>query len=349
VAPAEGEVNDRRRSHARGRPAAPRRGFANTRPHPWFSGPRPPRGIRNGKAGRRLLRLGVLPGLIVVLAACAPGLSGSVPLHLVSRERVGGDSLEEVYELRLADSSGDTVSAVVRQPATHGRIGAKLPAIVLVAGRETGREAAAVIPGPIEVVVLAVEYPAAIPEGLRAGSLFARLPGIRRSAYRMPGLLRGAARFLAAQPEVDSERIVLVGVSFGVPFAAAAATDSIFSGVALHHGGADLGLLFRNNLPIGNRLLRGAAGAFAGWYFRRLEPSRHIQAIAPRPLLLINGLNDTMVPRRSALRLAERAGPPVRQVWLPHDHLMPDDYEVMRELADSTLSHFTFLRREPHD
>ena len=59
--------------------------------------------------------------------------------------------------------------------------------------------------------------------------------------------------------------------------------------------------------------------------------------------MLINGLADEMVPRRSAQRLAEAARPPVRQIWLPHDHLMPHELEVMRELADSTLRHFPQL------
>lgn len=63
------------------------------------------------------------------------------------------------------------------------------------------------------------------------------------------------------------------------------------------------------------------------------------------PLLLINGLYDKLVPRGSAELLLEAARPPVRQIWLPHDHLMPGDLDAMRELADSTLSHFEFFRQ----
>jgi hypothetical protein len=35
----------------------------------------------------------------------------------------------------------------------------------------------------------------------------------------------------------------------------------------------------------------------------------------------------------------------VRQIWLPHAHLMPSDLAVMRELADSTIRNFDFLRQ----
>lgn len=280
---------------------------------------------------------------VVLLAGCASLETERVPLRLADREQVAETSEEVLYSLVFVAPQGDSVAAYLRRPAEISG-GEKMPAVVLVAGRETGRRAAGVIPGPLEGVVLAVEYPEAIPEELGAWRLIRRLPSIRRSAYRMPGILTGAAAFLAEQPEVDSTRMALVGVSFGVPFAAPAGTDRIFQGVALHHGGADLALLLRTNLPIGSGFLRGIAARLAAWYLGGLDPGRHVGEISPVPLLLINGLYDERVPRRSAERLREAARPPVRQIWLPHDHLMPGDVDVMRELADSTLSHFEFLR-----
>ncbi|HEX6071072.1 MAG TPA: hypothetical protein VFZ18_14650 [Longimicrobiaceae bacterium] len=284
--------------------------------------------------------------LVGSLGGCAPPLATLEVLHPVRRELVESDSGERLYSLVFTDLRGDSVQAYLRRPAEERSAGERLPAVVLVAGRETGRQAASVIPGPLEIAVMAVEYPEVFPAGLDLGTMLRRLPGIRRSAYAMPGILSGAARFLAAMPEVDSTRIALVGVSFGVPFATPAGKDRIFRGVALHHGGAGLPLLFRTNLPVRNRLLRGLTAGFLAWYFRALEPALHVGGISPTPLLLINGLYDEQVPREAALRLAGEAGPAVRQIWLPQDHLMPDELEVMRELADSTLRHFPFLRRE---
>ena len=281
--------------------------------------------------------------LALALGACAPRLAGPADLHLLHSAELGSDAAEEVHELILG-YEGDTVRAILRRPADTERAAGALPGIVLLAGRETGREAAAVIPGPLEAVVLAVEYPEVIPVVAELREIVPHLPAIRRSAYRVPGLLRSAARFLAAMPEVDARRIGLVGVSFGVPFAAAAATDTVFCCVALHHGGAGLGELFRSNLPLDNRVLRWVASAWAGLYFARLEPARHVGRISPRPLLLINGTRDRLVPPGAALRLARAAREPVRHIWLPHDHPMPDDFPLMRELADSTLSHFPQLR-----
>jgi fermentation-respiration switch protein FrsA (DUF1100 family) len=264
-----------------------------------------------------------------------------IPLQLVDSVETAAPPGERVQRLTFRDADGRELSAVLREPADAG---APSGAVVLVAGRETGEEAAAVIPGPLEQVVLAIEYPAALPEQLSPRASLPALRAIRRSALRMPGLLRGAGVWLAARQTVDARRMVLVGVSYGVPFAAAAGADTIFRAVALHHGGAGLALLLRTNLPIENGLLRGGVAGFGAWYLRALEPARHVPRISPRPLLLINGTDDRIVPRASAEALLAAARQPVRQIWLPHGHLLPDDYAHMRELADSTLSHFEFLR-----
>jgi fermentation-respiration switch protein FrsA (DUF1100 family) len=118
--------------------------------------------------------------------------------------------------------------------------------------------------------------------------------------------------------------------------------------VALHHGGADLALLLRHNLPVENPVGRRFLARFGAWYFRALEPARYVGRIAPRPLLLINADRDELVPRASAERLLAASRPPVRQIWLPYSHLMPDDTLQMRVLADSTLAYFGFLHPAPH-
>jgi hypothetical protein len=270
-----------------------------------------------------------------------------MPLVLVEMALVEADSLERLYSVRFTDPAGNPVDAYLRKPAVSvetvaDRMG-PLPGVVLVAGRFTGRDAIKMIPGPLTTVMLAVEYPQTIPVRVSVWEWMRSLPAIRRSALQMPGILRGAAHYLADQPEVDRDRIGLVGVSFGVPFAAAAGKDRIFNAVALHYGGSTLSSLFYANLPVENPWIRGGVANFAGWWFREMDPGRHIGDISPTPVLMINATRDVLIPREAAERLASRARPPVRQIWLPYGHLGVRDGEVIREVADSTFRYFHTL------
>jgi hypothetical protein len=288
-----------------------------------------------------VLGASLLVVLVLLVGTCGNRVSDAIPLTLAAAAELPPPAGERLQELTFTDPAGREVTGVLREPSAAGPPRA---AVMLVAGRETGRQAAAVIRGPLEQIVLAIEYPDTLPMTFSPAEALAELGAVRRSALRMPGLIRGAAHWLAQHEGVDASRIVLVGVSYGVPFAAAAATDPLFRGVGLHHGGANLSLLLAHNLPVANNLVRGILARFGAWYFRALEPARYVGRIAPRPLLLVNADRDELVPRASAERLLAAARPPVRQIWISHGHLMPWDTLQMRELADSTLSHFGFLR-----
>jgi len=290
---------------------------------------------------RAVLKLASPMALAAALTACAPGIPAEIDLSVVDREEMRTVPGERLEALRFRTEHGDTIEAYLRRPAPQAWGTAPLPAVVLVAGRETGRQAAAAIPGPLEGVVLAVEYPAVIPETLAPGEALRQLPAMRRSAYRMPGILRGAITSLQTDPEIDGSRIILIGVSFGVPFAAPAARDERLAGVGLHYGGADLAAILRRNLDVEPAWWRGILSWFGATVFRRLEPGHHVGHISPTPLLIINGMYDYRIPEESVELLVERAREPVRFINLPTDHLMPGDAELMRELADSTVSHFS--------
>lgn len=53
----------------------------------------------------------------------------------------------------------------------------------------------------------------------------------------------------------------------------------------------------------------------AGYHFHQVEPLREIARIAPRPILIIHGLKDTLVNPHDATLLYEAAGEP-KELWL---------------------------------
>jgi RND superfamily putative drug exporter len=73
-----------------------------------------------------------------------------------------------------------------------------------------------------------------------------------------------------------------------------------------------------NRFKLAMKLLRqitdGILAWRAGYHFHQVEPQREIARLSPRPVLLIHGLDDTIVPPDDAVQLYQAAGKP-RALW----------------------------------
>src|SRR5436305_1931671 len=56
-------------------------------------------------------------------------------------------------------------------------------------------------------------------------------------------------------------------------------------------------------------------GYLVGYHFRDVEPLREVRLIAPRPLLLVHGENDTVTDPRDSQALYDAAGEP-KELWI---------------------------------
>ncbi len=164
----------------------------------------------------------------------------------------------------------------------------------------------------------------------------------------------GAVAYLKTRPEVDVERIGVIGFSMGAASAirAAAACPDIRAVVADSAYAAFVDAVrasFRQvvhfpHYPLGPMALR-----MAKWLLRvdpqQLRPLDSIGLIAPRAVFIIHGQDDKIVPVRHAQLLFKAAGEP-KQLWIaPKAHhvgardLYPDEYLVrvdrfLREALD---------------
>lgn len=152
--------------------------------------------------------------------------------------------------------------------------------------------------------------------------------------------------YLTSRPDIASNRIYLVGVSYGaITGTIAAALDARLRAAALIYGGGNLRELLAAR-AIGEpgrprRLLYNAVG----WYFCSVfDPVRYAARIAPRPVLLQNGRADTVIAPAAARTLQEAVRPPKRILWYEGDHLdrtgEADGATVRRVVSDA----LAFLR-----
>ncbi len=148
---------------------------------------------------------------------------------------------------------------------------------------------------------------------------------------------RRLADYLVTRPDIDPERIYLMGASYGaITGSTAAAFDPRFKAVVLVYGGGDLRHLLGS--PTTSRELGWAAPLLTGiarWYLAPADPIRHVADIAPRPLLMQNGREDSVVSPAAAQALHDVARDPKTLVWYDGDHIGLDEATVLRVLHDA--------------
>ena len=252
------------------------------------------------------------------------------------------DSLSSDLELRLHAANGFAVDVAVRRPVTAAPPRSRRLFVIL-GGQRAGKEAALLFPDTRGTVVAAIEYPyhgAPNPKGI---AVVGQVPAIRRAILDTPPAIMLALDHLRAMPDVDTTRVELIGASFGAPFAAiAAALDERVTRLWLLHAAADPYRLLEHNMHkyIGVAPLRAAAAGIANVLIAgpRLDPSRWVARVAPRPVIMINALEDERIPRPLVDRLFATASQPKAQYWLPGMHMQRNRRDVLGALVDTVMT-----------
>jgi len=241
------------------------------------------------------------------------------------------------YQVRLHSSQGFTVEGFVKVPDPPAK---QAPAVIILDGLETGAWVVDLIGGVEEVndtVIMAMNYPYKGEISLEGIQLLATLLKFRRAIFEtvVGGLLM--VDYLSQRGDVDPEGIVMVGISFGSPFAVVtSALDSRVKALAVHYGGGDLEQLLFHNLRSENWILRRLFSRLGALILAPVEPLEYVERISPRPLLMINGRQDERIPLNSVQALFQKAGPPKQLIWLEGDHVYPSKKELIQELTRRT-------------
>jgi fermentation-respiration switch protein FrsA (DUF1100 family) len=298
--------------------------------------------------GRRLAAALIVGSL---LSACTHSVASDGEIESY-RDRFGGlasaDTSASVARgryvlsrLRITSTTGLVATGRLLRPDT----GHCLPAVLLQNGREENSAVIGRLPAEFgNVVVIALDYPDEMPMAIQLRDVVTRQRELQRAASEIPSLFLMGAAYLAERADVDSSRIALAATSFAVPFATiAAAADERFKNVALIYGAGDLSRVLAANLSIKPEFLRGPGAWLAMQPFSAFGPERFIARIAPRPVIMVNGIDDPQMPVEAVNALFESARAPKAQVWMRTGHLLPTDSALIRTLVDTALTRMPVL------
>jgi len=249
--------------------------------------------------------------------------------------------------VRLISDSGLQVSfRIIRDVETD----APLPVLMILGGHRTGSDVVELFGDVRHRSVVGVDYPYDGPDKVKGVIPIARMIPLARQAFldTVPAISL-ILDWLVEQPWVDKNRMVLVGASLGVPFAAtAAARDRRITGLMLVHGAADnrLWLEVQAARRIDTELLHYPLATILYWlaYGPVLDTSKHVANVSPRPVLIIGARDDERTPAGQAELLFDAARDPKRLRFTDGQHVQSNRKEIVAELrriADEELIYLT--------
>ena len=139
--------------------------------------------------------------------------------------------------LTITLDSGREVAARLRRDAPSKQ---PQPALILLGGFQRGGGAIDLVKTELPVIWVGMDYPYDPPRKFIFPGSLRFLPDFSTAVDETLEALRKLVATLRARPDVDAERIVIIGASAGAPFATIAAAQAQIPGVIIVQGFGDL-------------------------------------------------------------------------------------------------------------
>ena len=246
---------------------------------------------------------------------------------------------EEQLALRLA--SGTQVHVRLLRASDSA---VRLPAIVVLGGLERGSGVVDLIPRTTDAVLVGFDYPLALPQQLRWTEA---LPLARRLEKGILETIEAVGRLhalLARRADIDADRLTIVGVSLGAPFAVIGAADQNWRGLVIIDGFGDLPRTLRHQFARRWRPRYGVLAEALAWLAQRAamllidvpEPEDSARRLRrDQRVYMINAEDDEFVPQRSRQALQDalrQSGAQLTFETQPGRHVRARDEPVIAQL-----------------
>ena len=266
---------------------------------------------------------------------------------LLSNEAAAG---EERLALRLA--SGTEVQVRVQRASDST---ARLPAIVVLGGLERGAGVVDLIPRTSDAVLVGFDYPFALPEHVRWTELLPLSRRIEKGIRETIETLGRLHALFARRADIDPDRLTIVGVSLGAPFAVIGAARQDYRGVVIIDGFGDLPRTVRYQFARRWQPRYGFVGEALAWLAQTAamqlidvpEPEAAARSLrADQHVYMIDARDDEFVPERSreSLRQAlRRSEAQLTFETMPGRHIRAHEGQVIAQLYEQARA---WMQRE---
>ena len=325
--------------------------------------------------------LGALLAFIVLLWACKAyrdahyfdNYDPRAPLNLAMGEatELNKETPEKAYTITrftFDAYQGEKIPTLIALPMN--RSGKKLPVVVFLHGIGQNKNFLKEITAPFNQVGFAFvcfdQYTQGERKLGRKTSFLAGLEAFRQRPAKTINETRRLIDYLLTRPDIDPQRMYLVGASYGaVTGSTAMARDKRLRAGIMVYGGGDfnklldayanhlgvavaLGLIDGKNLdpekpplpkltPSQERkveIVLACIKPIARYFLGVSDPIHYVGQISPTPVYFQNGEHDVLVPAPAGKALQDAAGEPKKITWYDSDHVGIDLEQTKRVLED---------------
>lgn len=176
------------------------------------------------------------------------------------------------------------------------------------------------------------------------GGAFRQVAAFRQRPWKTVNDTRRLIDYLQTHPEIEPERVYLVGASYGaITGTTATALDKRIRAACLVVGGANLRVMLdapmiRDNVR--NRAMHWLAKNLVAFIMNPADPMHYAAGTAGTPVLMQNGAEDILVSPAAGEELYKALGEPKELRWYPCDHPgnRSEDAPIIVEILDDGLA-----------